>query len=225
MAHAARLLRRQYRDSQHYWHAHPDEYPRRPVLLDLHYYHDASLSGDRAETIRETVRESLGAFLRSDLARRIRAAGARNWLPIDRHAAARLEHRDGELLVLVKPDFAFREEDRLTIVDWKTGRPDPFWEGIQVTCYALYAAERWSHPLEKIVPQIVHLYPSFRISDAECNVREARVFIAETQEELEALLAGDETPPIDRFPITEDCTRCRWCPFRGVCEGGARQAA
>jgi hypothetical protein len=125
----------------------------------------------------------------------------------------------------VKPDFAFRDGDYLHVVDWKTGRPDPWWELVQVTCYALYAEQQWSHPLPGVVPRIVHLFPEFRITDAEYgprSLREVQQFIQDSQGQITSLLTPDALPPIERFPCT-DSGACRWCPFRGQCEGAARR--
>jgi PD-(D/E)XK nuclease superfamily protein len=222
VAHAVRLLSRQFRDSQAYWGAHPDEFARRPVLLDLHYYERNPLGRETATGLKERVACSIREFLHSDLAARIREAGPSCWLPVDRNAAAHLE--DG-LLILVKPDFAFRDGPLLRIVDWKTSRPDPFWEVVQVTCYALYAAEKWGHPLDRIVPQIVHLYPSFRISDTDYSdgsLRDVQLFIRETQAEIAALVDSSEMPDMERFSLAGDCQSCRWCQFREICEGAQR---
>jgi hypothetical protein len=219
--HAIRLLSRQFRDSRLFWTAGPEEFPRRPALLDLHYFQDAELTRDRAAALKERVARSVKAFLRSSLADRIRAAGPANWLPVDRNAAARV----GELLVLVRPDFAFREGHLLYIVDWKTGKADPFWELVQVSCYALYAEDKWRHPIPDIVPQVAHLYPDFRVSETEYtprSLREVQLFIRENQEEMAALLDREEPARAERFAFAEDCGRCRWCQFRGLCEGAGR---
>lgn len=222
LAQANRMLSSQYRDSHDYWSAHPDSYTRRPLLLDMHYYSDAGLSKDRAQKLRETVHQSLRSFFRSHLAGRLRALDPGDWRPIDRNASAHLE--DGTL-ILVKPDFAFVDGERLVILDWKTGRPDPYWEMIQVTCYALYAAERWHYSLERIDPKVVHLFPEFRISDTEYSwdsIQDVKFLIRESQSEIVDLVGSEELPPEDRFPCTEDGMRCRWCQFRGVCEGARR---
>ncbi len=218
---AHKLLSRRFRDSQWYWDAHPDEFPKRPPLLDVHYFKDGAVSRDRANALKDLVTNSLFSFLRSELADRIRVCGPSSWLPIDRNAAARLP---GGLLILVKPDFAFRDGEQLRILDWKTGRPDPFWESVQVICYALYAQEKWHHPLPQIDPRIVHLHPQFRISEAEFTperLHDIQLFVRETYEEIAATL--DSTGPVEqRFPICDDGRRCRWCQFRGLCEGAAR---
>lgn len=220
-ADATRILSHQYRDSRAYWSAQPDEFPYRPTLLDLHYYGDGALDRDRAARLKSTVCDSLRAFFRSELAEQIRLVGASQWLPIDRNAAARL---DG-LLILVKPDFAFRDGEWLTILDWKTGRSDAFWELVQLTCYALYAAEKWQTDLARIRPLIVHLQPHFYIPETEFtpqSVRDVQTFIRETHGELAELQVEEGIPPAELFPFADDPGRCRWCQFRGLCDGASR---
>jgi len=222
LALATRMLSRQFRDSQEYWIESPEAFPRRPVLLDVHYYGKAPVSRDRAALIKETVVVSLCSFLDSELAWRIRNGGTSRWLPIDRNASARLE--DG-LLLLVKPDFAFRDGDLLHIVDWKTGTPDPFWETVQVTGYALYAHQKWAQPLDRIAPQIIHLFPEFHrslVDYSEESIRDVLQFIRDSQAELESMADPDELPAAERFEFTSEMQRCRWCQFRGVCDGAAR---
>jgi hypothetical protein len=227
---AEKLLSRQFRVSHDYWGENPEAYPKRPSLLDMHYYKDRSLSREKAGITKETVLGSLRAFWESDLAARIKRAGSNAWLPIDRNAAARL----GDTLILVKPDFAFREGPRLIIVDWKTGKPDPFWEMVQVTGYALYAWDKWLDEVpdgdfaaltETVEPLVAHLHPHFHYSETEFtpdSIREVLVFIRESQDQLVSLLDGSDLPPVQRFPTCEDPKRCRWCCFRGMCDGSTR---
>lgn len=221
---ATQMLSRQFRESQGYWAESPEAFPRRPVLLDVHYYGSAPMSRDRAALIKETVLVSLASFLDSELAWRIRNGGTSRWLPIDRNASARL---DNGLLLLVRPDFAFRDGDLLHIVDWKTGKPDPFWETVQVTGYALYAQQKWRQDLDRIVPQIVHLFPEFHRSQvdySEASIRDVLQFIRDSQDELAELSDPDEAPAPERFDFTTETKRCQWCQFRALCAGADRRS-
>ncbi|MFN3651096.1 MAG: PD-(D/E)XK nuclease family protein [Armatimonadota bacterium] len=222
---AQRELSRQFRASHQFWQAHPEEFVHRPTLLDLHYYGDGTLPRERAAELKERVFTAVSGFLHSRLAERIQRALPGGWLPIDRLAAARL---DEGLTIYVRPDFAYREGEWLHILDWKTGRSDPFWELVQVTCYALYAAEKWSQPLSCIVPQIVHLYPELRIAETEyteASLHDVLTFIRESHGEIAELCGEEPLPPAERFPFCDDPGRCRWCQFRGLCAGAARAAA
>jgi len=219
-AHAVELLKRQFRGSHEFWTSSPDAFPFRPVLLDLHYYGDGRLGREHAARLKARVLQAVREFLRSDLALQIRRVGPREWLPIDRNAAARLE---GDLLVLVKPDFAYYSGGLLHLLDWKTGRPDPFWETIQLACYALYAREKWGRPLAEIVPRVVQLYPSFHLSERIATpetIAEVTGYIRESWKEMAAL--PDVEGP-EAFTLADDPRICGWCPFRGLCEGASRR--
>jgi len=47
-------------------------------------------------------------------------------------------------------DCAIKERDRVIIYDWKTGKSIPEDLPIQLTCYALYAMEKWQIPPESL---------------------------------------------------------------------------
>ncbi len=219
-ADAVRRLRRGFRDSGAWWREGPEAFAYRPTLLDLHVYGDGRLERERAAALRELACGAVRGFLRSELAECIRAAGPGAWLPIDRNAAARLE---GGLLVLVKPDFAFRDGRRIRVLDWKTGRPDPFWESIQLLAYALYAAEKWHCDLQQVLPAAVHLYPEFHVREAPPDadsLRDVTTFIRETHAEMREL-DGAASRAAEEWPAAEDPRACRWCAFRGPCSAAA----
>jgi len=219
---ARRQLSRGFRDSQAYWTAHPDEYRYRPALLDFHYYGDGSVTPERAARIKESVEAGLRGFVRSGLADQIRRVGREGWLPIDRNASARLP--DGTL-VLVKPDFAFRDGEYLHVVDWKTGKADTYWEMVQVTCYALFAQEKWDVSLAQVVPRVVHLSPEFHESEVEFTPRTVREVLAIIHDSLADLRSVDPAQAgEDAFPLTPELGRCQWCQFRGMCDGASRCA-
>ncbi len=217
---AQRRLSQAFRESQAWWDAHPDEFRFRPALLDFHYYNDNTVSREKALQVKETVLSCVRAFTGSPLADQIRRVGRSNWLPIDRNAAAKL--RDGTV-VLVKPDFAFRDGEELHIIDWKTGRADPLWEQVQITCYALHAQEHWKVSLPLVVPRVIHLFPEFHEQETEFSprsVREVLAIIRDSQIDMQAACTGTLAP--ERFPTTTEPKRCRWCAFRGICDGASR---
>jgi hypothetical protein len=217
---SSRWLSQQFRTSAEYWEAHQDEFARRPPLLELHVYGSGNLPRPRATALKERVFESLRGFFRSDLATAIRRADPSRWLPIDRNAEVRLF---SDLRVLVRPDFAFRHDGLLRILDWKTGQGDPGWERIQLACYALYAAEKWGQELAWIDPRLVQLYPSFSMPSLHLtgsDIQHVADYIRESQERIQTLLAADgpsSLPAVDRFPMTDDLQSCRWCSFRRLC--------
>ncbi len=227
LARASKLVRQQHRDSWAYCAGERESFQQRPVRLDYHYYKDRGQPKEAIRALEVRILTAISAFFQSDLAEWLRGLDRAGWLPIDRNASVNLE--DGTQ-VLVRPDLAFREDGIVQIIDWKTGRVDTVWSLVQLSCYALYAAQKWEVRPERIQPRIVSLYPRFEEIDIGWTpdaISAVRLRIDETREEMEALLTLDENevlPPIERFELTSECRACRWCAFREMCEGACRVA-
>jgi hypothetical protein len=122
----------------------------------------------------------------------------------------------------IAPDFGFwNGEDRLVLVDWKSGGADPEATAFQLGCYALYAAE-------------VLGVPPARVELVEANLREPTVTAHGWDDErlqsirerlrlsirsMKAYLAdpGQNVAVMADFERTEERRICRWCNFRAVC--------
>jgi len=131
--------------------------------------------------------------------------------------------------VWVAPDFGFwTHEERLALVDWKTGGTSADGAAFQLGCYALYA-----HDVLGVEPARVDLF--------EANLRGPEVTPVHWSDErleavreqlrlsirsMKAYLADPEAnvAAVADFEKTEDLRICRWCNFRAVCrpELGAR---
>lgn len=226
---ALRRLRSQYRGSALYWREPEGMHERPPPLLSLHYFADeAPLTRQQGSEVRDRVEQCLRNFFRSDLAGELQALERERWLPIERHAAVTLEAGDSReaLTLFVKPDCAFRAGDLLHILDWKTGRPAAHWERLQVAAYCLYAHYKWSHPLLRIRPRVVFLYPELRAVEVELDPAELAAVVDEIYAGA-ALIAGvearaargpEDVPAREAFPVTARPQVCRWCQFRELCQ-------
>jgi hypothetical protein len=120
------------------------------------------------------------------------------------------------------PDFAYwTDGDRLALVDWKTGAPDPDSSALQLGCYALYARE-----VLRVDPERMELL--------EVNLREGAVqphpwdggkldgIRGHLRLSIRSMKAYLEDPAanqavLENFEKTEDLRICRWCNFRSVC--------
>ena len=131
--------------------------------------------------------------------------------------------------VWVAPDFGFwTRQERLALVDWKTGGTSADGAAFQLGCYALYA-----HDVLGVEPARVDLF--------EANLRGPEVTPVHWSDErleavreqlrlsirsMKAYLADPEAnvAAVADFEKTEDLRICRWCNFRAVCrpELGAR---
>ncbi|GHG93404.1 PD-(D/E)XK nuclease family protein [Comamonas sp. JC664] len=178
----------------------------------------------------ETVRSALSWFFTSrwkDLAHSLKPE---QWLEVD--AGFDFAHftLDG-LKVFAIPDFAFVDADGTpVVVDWKTGKSREGYDE-QVLGYALYVAQRYRFPVEKVRAALVYLNEG---KEQEVTVNpEAmasfRQHFEQSVAKMRALLKDPATnTPLDAsaFPPTESLTACARCVFRRPCgrEGAAAEA-
>ena len=227
------ILAREYQNSRAHCAGPEDE--GAALVLEPHYFRGPdALTETYRDKVSYIVSGALRNFYEAPILDTIRRVGPKRWLEPERIAAAHLPGDDesGSILVYVRPDFVFWEEEQLRIIDWKTGdwkshAPDRAKEEVQVLCYALYAQEKWGVPLEQTVPAIVRLYPEYQLESHAYDPHRTEVvrqYIRESHGNMVSLLPdpGLDWAPRENFPETEDVARCRWCVFRQQCPGGAR---
>jgi hypothetical protein len=170
------------------------------------------------QALRDHVLRCLRTFQRLPLLREIRETPRERWILLE---DIRAFHFEGTP-VYAAPDFGFwTRADRLALVDWKTGSPDPEETAVQLGCYGLYAAE-----VLDVEPALVDLL--------EVNLREGAVTthawdaarVDAIRERLRlsirAMRAWLRDPEanvavLEDFERTEELRLCRWCNFRAVC--------
>ncbi len=123
--------------------------------------------------------------------------------------------------VFGKIDCAFREGDRVVVVDWKTGR-DADGAPRQLATYALALAACHGADPDRIVAREVNVATGTRREhDVTAAAREAfLVHFRSSVASMRALLVdvgADEPRPESEFAFAEDPGECRWCRFRSVC--------
>jgi PD-(D/E)XK nuclease superfamily len=193
------------------------EIPKGPVALFEHEY--AVDVDDRTwQVLRDHVLRCLRTFHRLPLLAEIRQTPRERWTLIEDVRAFQFEGTP----VYAAPDFGYwTVADRLALVDWKTGSPDPEETAVQLGCYALYARD-----VLEVPPELVDLL--------EVNLREGAVTVhpwdatrvEATRERLRlsirAMKAWLRDPEanvaaIEDFERSEDLRICRRCNFRAVC--------
>jgi hypothetical protein len=193
------------------------ESPKTVALFEHEYRVD--LRNEAWQAISQNVATCLRNFFRLPLLEEIRHTSPEHWS---------IEHWSKVFdfegtPVWVAPDFGFwSAEQRLGLVDWKTGGgSNPDGAAFQLGCYALYASE-----VLGVKPAQVDLY--------EVNLREPQVTrhrwddqrLDDVREQLrlsirsmKAYLADPaaNVAVITDFERTEEVRICRWCNFRAVC--------
>jgi hypothetical protein len=191
--------------------------PRAAVALFEHEY-GVEVSARTWQVLRDHVLRCLRAFHRLPLLAEIRQTPRERWILIEDVRAFDFEGTP----VFAAPDFGYwTTGERLALVDWKTGSPDPEETAVQLGCYALYARDVLDVP-----PEAVDLL--------EVNLREGRVTVHPWDEAragairerlrlsirgMKAWLRDPEAnlAVVDDFERTEELRLCRWCNFRAVC--------
>jgi hypothetical protein len=193
------------------------ERPKEAVALFEHEY-GVEVPDQAWQVLRDHVARCLRNFYRLPLFAEIRRTPPARWILIEDVRAFEFEGTP----VYAAPDFGYwTREDRLALVDWKTGSPDPGETAIQLGGYALYARD-----ILDVAPDKVDL--------VEVNLRAGEITVhpwdAERLDEIRERLrlsirgmkawlrdADLNTAALEDFERTEDLRLCRWCNFKAVC--------
>jgi CRISPR/Cas system-associated exonuclease Cas4 (RecB family) len=120
-------------------------------------------------------------------------------------------------------DCSFRTEDGgATIIDWKTGRSMSEDVSMQLSCYAMYAMEKWDVDPEKVklieYNLLANQRAEFNISGAE--IKNTKTYIAGSIADMQSMLVDvDANLPKDEeaFSKVEDDRIRAGCNFKKVC--------
>ena len=193
------------------------ERPKDGVALFEHEY-GVEVTDQAWQVLRDHVCRCLRNFYRLPLLAEIRRTPPSRWILIEDIRAFEFEGTP----IYAAPDFGYwTRDDRLALVDWKTGSPDPEETAIQLGGYALYARD------------ILEVDPD-RVDLLEVNLRAGEVtthpWDAARLDEIRGRLrlsirgmkawlrdADGNVAALEDFERTEDLRLCRWCNFKAVC--------
>jgi len=194
--------------------------PKKSVGLFEHEY-EKPIADAVWKSIHDEAVACLKNFFDSSLFEELRRDDTKNWLIIED-----LEEFDFEgSKIFVKLDFARKKDDRIEILDWKTGRSDASADAsVQLGAYALYAMARWKWPLERIGTYLVNVSepPVF----AHCQplspelLESSKAFMRESIAAMKSVLsdpARNAPKGLDSFPPTENRRLCDFCSFAKIC--------
>ena len=191
------------------------ESPKRTGLFEHEY--GVPVKDGEWQALRDHVVRCVRNFYRLPLFAEIKRTPTDRWILLEDIGSFPWE----ETRIVTAPDFGFwNTEDRLQLVDWKTGGNGDG-AALQLGGYALYALE----VLGVALP---------RVDLLEVNLREGRVsrhpwdegsldrvkdHIRLSVRSMKAYLKDAEknVAEEDDFEKAEDVRICRWCNFRGVC--------
>jgi len=166
-----------------------------------------------------TVMRSLRNFFKSETLRQAFAAGRERWLTVEDLVSFQVR----ETQVFLRMDLAYRKDDgRVVIVDWKTGRREGRFNEVQLAGYALCALEHgWVKEPEELETELAYLaIPRYvRRSVDRAKLAHARSFIAKSAGNMKSLLldAVANLARLEDFPMIDSPRVCRRCNYRRLC--------
>lgn len=191
-------------------------YRDNPVLKYAFFEHEyrEDISREEWRTQRDRMEQCLRTFEALPLLSVIRGTPAFRWLALESAASFELEGAT----IVVKPDFAFRDsDDQVVLVDWKTGKPRLDDEKLQLAVYAAYAKRAWGvAPVTRALLVYLETNDVVEIGLTEADLEWGETQVRESVKQMRELSAGE--PTIERFPMTEDVSRCALCSFKRVCK-------
>ena len=174
---------------------------------------------DQWKEVAHNVETRLRNFYISDIYNALKSHPKEDWLEVEEFSSFRLDNIRINLVI----DCAIREGEDIHIYDWKTGKSLSEDLSVQLSCYALYAMEKW-----KIPPERLHI-TEYNLSINKANwfligsdqVEDMKGYIRGSIKDMQSLLVnpGENIPmEEDRFSKVENERVSMRCNFRKICK-------
>jgi len=158
-------------------------------------------------------------FYASDIYAGLKSHPKPGWLEVEEFSSFHFNRVKINLVI----DCAIKEGEDIFIYDWKTGKSLSEDLSIQLSCYALYAMERWQASPESL--RVIE----YNLSSDKANwfhvgheeVQAIKGYIRGSVKDMQSLLIDTEKNiPLDeeRFSKVEDDQVTLRCNFRKVCQ-------
>lgn len=197
-----------------------EDYCRKKAFCEV-YYKD--IKGINIDEIFSKVQDSLLNFLKSNRYKWIKTQAIMNktdWLiEPPGYGETRI---DGQK-AYCKVDFLFPVDDRIFILDWKTGKPNEDKHKKQLLAYSSWASFHYEKEPIEIIPIIAYLQPEYsemKIAINEFDIEELALQVKNETDEMYAFCKNiEENLPKAKgeFPKTTRSYICNYCNFRELC--------
>ncbi len=134
------------------------------------------------------------------------------------------ETRIDKMKAYCKVDFLFPVDNKLFILDWKTGKPHEEKHRKQLIGYSTWASFHFSKDLTDIVSIIAYLQPTYSEIEIIVNEFDVQEFSLQIKKETEEMYLFchniEENIPKDKeeFTKTNNQNICNYCNFREFCK-------
>jgi len=191
--------------------------PKQYCGLFEHEY-EVEVSDEQWREAAEDVDHCLRTFYESEHFGRLRETPPAGFLEVERFSSIYLDGTE----LRIKLDCATREEERIAIWDWKTGKKESdAGLSIQMGCYALYARKTYAVRLGEVITRRFDLYRGVLYEEAptERSLDEILAYVKGSIADMLALLENQEENRAEeeRFAKVERRDVCFKCNFLKVC--------
>ncbi|MGQ9645991.1 MAG: PD-(D/E)XK nuclease family protein [Thermodesulfobacteriota bacterium] len=207
-------MRAEFRSSKskNYW-----KNPKTCALFEHEY--EVEVPDEEWKELANHVETCLRRFYASDIYAGLRSHPKSGWLEVEEFSSFHLDQVKVNLTI----DCAIKEGDAIFIYDWKTGKSLSEDLSIQLSCYALYAMQRWHVPPESL--RVIEYNLAFDKANWFCvsqgEAEAIKSYIRGSIKDMQSLLIDvEQNIPLDEehFSQVEDEQVTSWCNFRKVCQ-------
>jgi len=197
--------------SKNYW-----KNPKSCGLFEHEY--EVELADQEWKEMANNVEACLRNFYASDIYAGLKSHPKEGWLEVEEFSSFHLD----KIKINLAVDCAIREGEDVYVYDWKTGKSLSESLSVQLSCYALYALEKWQIPPEslKVIEYNLSFDKSNWFSVTQEEIQAIRGYIGGSVKDMQSLLVDvDQNIPAeeDRFSKVEDDRVSLRCNFRKVC--------
>ena len=189
--------------------------PKRKVNLFEHYYKEVPAEQELKE-VGAIINTNVENFFSSDSFKFIQSIKPLNWLSIELMESFKI---NGETVWCVI-DFALKDNGRVFIYDWKTGKKITEDER-QLAVYSLYAMNKWTVDLQdiRLFDVYLRINTPVKVKVSSSLIDETLLYINQSANEMKSLLDNVEknTASIENFPKIDNINICLRCSFKEIC--------
>jgi len=133
------------------------------------------------------------------------------------------ETRINELKSYCKVDFLFPVNEKIYILDWKTGKPDSEKHNKQLLGYTTWASYHFESNPENIVSIVSYLNPEYKETEMSFNEWDVEEFTTQVREETQEMYNFcedvEQNVPKDKekFIKTPNEKLCKYCNYYELC--------
>ena len=194
-------------------------YLKNPKTCGLfEHEYGVELTDDQWKEVAQHVEICLRNFYASDIYYSLRSHSKEDWLEVEEFSSFRMDNIKINLVI----DCSIREGDDILLYDWKTGKSLSEDLSVQLSCYSLYALEKWKIPSEHL--KVIEFNLSFNkanwFSITKEHAENSKGYIKGSIKDMQSLLVDSEKNiPLEeeRFSKVENERISSRCNFRKVC--------